>query len=214
MRGLAAWTGGIAALVEGRMEDALARLQEAQSLFDGLGQPHTAAETQVSQLMALAMLGRYDEAIATGQQARDTFLSHGDLRAAGKIELNLGNLRFRRDEYDQAESHYRAAHERFAAVNDVELLVMADNGLADVLTWESRFDEAVRIYEQAFATAQAAGLAVLQAMLKGNLGWLELSRGNHDHALQHLEHSQPGGAVHRRSPLAGCHRRVLIPGAA
>jgi CHAT domain-containing protein len=190
IRALAAWAGGIAALVEGHMEHALAQLQEAQALFDTLGQPHVAAETQVSQLMALAMLGQYDLAAAVGRQATDTFVTFGDLRAAGKIELNLGNLHFRRDAYTDAEHHYRAARERFAALGDVELLIMSDNGLADVLTWESRFDEAANLYRQSLARAEAAGLRVLQAMLEGNLGWLELSRGDYDHALQHLEQSR------------------------
>jgi CHAT domain-containing protein len=200
IRGLAAWTGGIAELIEGRMESALARLTEAQAAFEALGQSRTAADTQVSQLIALAMLGRYDEAVDTGRRARDAFVAHGDARAAGKIELNLGNLHFRRDAYADAERHYRAARALFSATSDVELLVMADNGLADVLTWQSRFDEAADLYARALAQAEAAGLRVLQAMLEGNLGWLELSRGDYDRALQHLEQSRRGFAALQLPP--------------
>jgi tetratricopeptide (TPR) repeat protein len=86
------WAAGIAALVEGRMEQAIRRLDDAEARFKSLCQPHTAASTQVSKLIALAMLGRYDEAIAAGLRARDIFLEHGDTMAAGKVELNMGNL--------------------------------------------------------------------------------------------------------------------------
>ena len=65
------WGSGIAALVGGRMEDAVRRLDESEARFHLLCQPHTAANTQVSKLIALAMLGRYEEAVETGLRARD-----------------------------------------------------------------------------------------------------------------------------------------------
>ncbi|HEX8117281.1 MAG TPA: hypothetical protein VF521_08415, partial [Pyrinomonadaceae bacterium] len=54
------WGRGIAALVGGRMEEAIRRLDEAESRFQQLCQPHTAGSTRVSKLIALALLGRYD----------------------------------------------------------------------------------------------------------------------------------------------------------
>src|SRR5207253_5914084 len=60
------WGQGIAALVGGRMEETIRRLDEAEARFRRLCQPHMAASTQVSKLIALAMLGRYEEAIETG----------------------------------------------------------------------------------------------------------------------------------------------------
>src|SRR5437660_2526908 len=92
---LLAWSEGIAALVGGRMERSVAHLEEAESRFQRLCLPHTAASTQVSKLIALAMLGRYEEAIETGLRARDIFLEHGDQLAAGKVEHNLGNICWR-----------------------------------------------------------------------------------------------------------------------
>ena len=99
VRALAAWTAGMAALqIEGAMEQALARLDEAVDRFETLQQPHTVAIVQVSRLHALAMLGWCDEAIACGMQSRDVLLAQGDILTAGKIEQNLGNIYFRRDD--------------------------------------------------------------------------------------------------------------------
>src|ERR1700749_2555223 len=58
---LRSWAEGIAALVVGQMEPAVAHRGDAEAGFRALCQPHAAASTQVSKLIALAMLGRYDE---------------------------------------------------------------------------------------------------------------------------------------------------------
>ncbi len=68
-RALSEWVGGIAALVEGQMERAIAQLDLAKAHLLSLGKAPTAAATQVSKLIALSMLGRYDEAIECGLQA-------------------------------------------------------------------------------------------------------------------------------------------------
>src|SRR5690348_14412635 len=44
------WGAGIAALVGGKMEEAIRRLDEAESRFQSLCQPHTAGATRVSKL--------------------------------------------------------------------------------------------------------------------------------------------------------------------
>ncbi|MFN2452752.1 MAG: hypothetical protein ABR577_00875, partial [Pyrinomonadaceae bacterium] len=114
---LALWIGGIASLVGGEMPRAIAQLDEAAQNFRSLGKEHAAASTQVSKLVALAMLGRYDEAIACGLVARDVLLAHRDTLAAGKIEHNIGNIYWRRDLYDEAEQYLTPAHEKFLAAD-------------------------------------------------------------------------------------------------
>src|ERR687888_636217 len=110
---LCSWAEGVAALVGGQMEQSVSHLNEAESRFRALCLPHTAAETQVSKLVALAMLGRYDEAVETGLRARDVFLEHGDQAAAGRVEHNIGNLCGRRDSYEEAEHYLSLARSRF-----------------------------------------------------------------------------------------------------
>jgi CHAT domain-containing protein len=187
---LADWTGGIAALTQGQMEDALERLDRAAAGFEGLGQPHPAAATQVSKLIALAMLGRYDEAVTCGQRARAVFLAQGDELAAGKIEQNLGNLHFRRDRYAEAERWYRAARARFEAVRDAQQLAQIDVCLAVALASQHRFHEAAQLYEAALPQTEAAGLEVTRAEIECNLGCLALFQGQFDRALDYLERSR------------------------
>jgi CHAT domain-containing protein len=172
------------------MEEAIAHLDAAASRFEQLDKAHTAAATQVSKLIALAMLGRYEEALACGTGARDTFLAHGDRLAAGKIEQNLGTMAWRRDRYSEAEQFHLAARARFAAAGDSELLVAAENGLANALASQSRVREAAERYEQALLSAREAGLELRQAEIECNLGNLALALGRYDRALDYLERSR------------------------
>lgn len=184
------WGQGIAALVGGRMEEAIRHLDEAESRFQSLCQPHTAASTQVSKLIALAMLGRYEEAIETGLRARDRFLEHGDLLEAGKIENNIGNIHFRRDRYREAEQFQRAAREHYAAAGDPVQLARIDNCLANTRVALHDFRSAEQLYQQALGYAEGAGLTATLAEIEGNMGNFALSQGRYDRALDFLERSR------------------------
>lgn len=184
------WGAGIAALVEGQMEQAVRRLDDAEARFQSLRHPHTAASTQVSKLIALAMLGRYDEAIATGLRARDRFLEHGDLLAAGKVENNIGNIYFRRDQYREAEQFQREAREHFASVGDRLQLAKIDNCLANTHVALHRFRAAEELYGQALAYAEDEGLTATLAEIEGNMGNFALFQGRYDRALDLLERSR------------------------
>lgn len=187
---LAAWTAGMAAQLNGQMEESIAHLDDAEARFQALQQCHNAAATQVSKLFALAVLGRYDEALACGERARDVFVTCGDIVAAGKIEQNLGNIHARRECYAEAERLFRSARDRFLAADDQKQLAQIDNCLANVLTSQHRFAEGAKLYEQALARAEVAGLDITQAEIECNLGCLALYQGRYDRALDYLERSR------------------------
>ena len=184
------WGQGIAALVGGRMEEAIRRLDESESRFQRLCQPHTAASTQVSKLIALAMLGRYEEAIETGLRARDIFLEYGDLPAAGKAEHNIGNLCVRRDRYEEGERYLKLARARFLPTDDLKQLAITENSLAYLYTLRHDFRSAEGLYREALARAEAAGLAATQAAIEASMGDLALFRGRYREALDLLERSR------------------------
>jgi len=192
---LACWTRGMAAVDAGHMETAIAYINEAEAVFTMLNQPHAAASTQVSKLIALAILGRYDEAIECGLQTREVFLALGDLLTVGKIEQNLGGIHFRRDNYREAEEFYRTARERFATLNALQDLTKAENNLATVLTAQHKFRQAAPLYQLALTHAQHEGFAVTQAEIECNLGCLKLFQGRFDQALDYLERSRRRYAV-------------------
>src|SRR2546421_6196039 len=104
---LRSWAEGIASLVAGQMERAVAHLEDAESRFQRLCLPHTAASTQVSRLIALAMLGRYDEAVEAGLFARGQVLAHRDTAAAGKVANKISNNYFPRDRYPGGQKFSR-----------------------------------------------------------------------------------------------------------
>jgi CHAT domain-containing protein len=188
---LATWTAGMAALhLDGQMELALARLDQAATEFTALGQALATAAIQVNRLHTLAVLGRYEEALACGLQARDVFVTHHDILNAGRIEQNLGNIYFRRDAFGEAERLYRAAQERYMVVGDQLQLAQIDNCLASALTWQHQFRGAAQLYEQALARAEAAGLQVTQAEIESNLGDQALFQGRYDRALDYMERSR------------------------
>lgn len=187
---LRAWGSGLEALVNGQMERAVDELNESHERFLALDKLHTATETQVSKLIALAMLGRYDEAIECGLRAREVLLANDDLLAAGKIEHNIGNIYFRRDQYPQAEEFQRAARERFLAAGDQTQITKIENSLALTLSAQHKIRPAEELYEQALARAKALNLLSTQAEIESSIGMLALYQGRYDRALDYLERSR------------------------
>ena len=184
------WTQGIEALISGDMTGAIATLDEARQVFLGLDKPHAAAATEVSKVIALAMLGLYDEAIVCALRARGVFLEHDDLLATGKIEHNIGNLYFRRDQYLEAEKFHTSARDRFIAVNHEKQLATINNCLANTHAVLHKFSSAAALYEEAAELAERAGVPVTQAEIEGNIGNFALLRGRYDEALDYLERSR------------------------
>ncbi|HEY2962030.1 MAG TPA: CHAT domain-containing tetratricopeptide repeat protein [Pyrinomonadaceae bacterium] len=190
IKALCLWTQGIESLINGDMTGAIGRLDEARHGFLALKKSHVAAATEVSKVMALAMLGLYDEAIACALRARTVFLEHDDLLAAGKIEHNIGNLYFRRDQYLDAESFHTSARERFIAVNHEKQLATINNCLANTHVVLHKFSSAAALYDEAAQLAERAGVPVTQAEIEGNIGNFALLRGRYDQALDYLERSR------------------------
>lgn len=184
------WAHGIEALIKGDMLGAIKTLDQAREGFLKLQKPHVAAATEVSKVIALAMLGLYDQAIACALRAREVFLEHDDLLAAGKIEHNIGNLYFRRDQYLEAEVFHTSARERFIAVNNEKQLATIDNCLANTHAILHKFSSAAALYEEAVQLAERAGVPVTQAEIEGNIGNFALLRGRYDQALDYLERSR------------------------
>jgi len=187
---LCLWSQGIEALIGGDMPGAIESLDRARAGFLKLNKPEVAASTEVSKVIALAMLGLYDEAIACALRAREVFLYTRNLLAAGKIEHNIGNLYFRRDQYREAETFHASARERFIAVNHEKQLATINNCLANTHAVLHKFSSAAALYEEAAQQAEHAGVPVTQAEIEGNIGNFALLRGRYDEALDYLERSR------------------------
>lgn len=187
---LAKWAASIAALIEGRMEQAVSLLDEAEAPFAALKKEYQVAEIQLAKSVGLAMLGRYEAAIDCGLRARQVFLQHDDLLATGKIEHNIGNLYFRRDRYHEAETFQSAARDRFALLNDQKQLASVNNCLANTHALLHKFKSADQLYQEAVGQAEASAVAVTQAEIEGNIGTFALLQGRYDRALDYLERAR------------------------
>ncbi len=187
---LAAWTDGVAAMVNGQLRRAVVRFDNAFQKFQDLKQDHAAASTQVAKLYPLAMLGRYDEAIESGLRARQTFFNCSDFAAAGRIEHNLGNIFQLSERYEKAEEFLRSARDRFVELRDSKTLAQITNSLAYVLSFRYKFSEAEQLYAEAFQLAEESGLVVTKAEIESNLGYFSLFQGRYDRALEFLERAR------------------------
>lgn len=190
VRALAAWTAGLVAMNDGRLPEAIERLDRAEQLFAATREDDRVAAVRTGKMRALAMQGRFDEAFTTGMAARTYCTATGDLLAAGKIEQNLGNLHFVRHNYVEAEQFYRLALTNFDRAGDQQQLAQIDNCLATTLTSQHRFAEAEALYASAIQRAEAADLDVTLAEIECNVGCLALYQGRYDRALEYLERSR------------------------
>lgn len=202
---LAHWTTGRASLhLDGQLELAVRRLDQARAEFIALGQENQAATVEVSRLIALALAGRYDEAIAAGEWARPLLIDHGDLLSAGRIEQNLGMIALRRDRYAEAESLFLLARDRYQQLDDQAQLAQIENNLGLVLLYQHRFREAQPLFDHALARAVTVGRQLTQAEIECNLGGLALATGRYDRALDLLEQAR-----RRYTTLGLTHKAVL-----
>lgn len=190
VRALYEWSLGLEYLIAGDMEMAIASLDRSEHSFLELGAVKLAASTQVSKLVALAMLGRYDEAITCGLRSREVFMAESDLLNLGKIEHNLGNIFFRRDRYREAEEFQRSALEHFKSVGDLIQLTKIGNSLALTLSQQHLTKQAEQLYEEALQRAESVGLKSTQAEIESSIGTLALYQGYYDRALDYLERSR------------------------
>ena len=192
VRGLAAWTAGIARVVRGQMAEAVTAFDQAAQALGDAGMPDPAAQTQVPKIMALSMLGQHEQAVECAVAAQRALLSLGNVAAASRVSLNLGGLMLRRDAYADAARHYRDAAVLFARTGDHLHSVLADIGLAGALASMGDFDEALRIYARARMRAVNQSLGQPLAMVDESVALVELARGRYREALAGLESARRG----------------------
>ena len=187
IEGLVEWTAGIASLTRGEMAEAVQCFDRAATALHAAGRADAAAQCQVPKIMALSMLGQHAEATACAVATQRALLALGNRRAAARVSQNLGVLQLRHDAYAEAARHFREASVLFARLGDPVNSVLADIGLADTLSAQGDFDEALRIYARARMRAGNQGLTLQLALVDESVALLDLARGLYRPALAGLE---------------------------
>jgi tetratricopeptide (TPR) repeat protein len=190
IRAIALWVVGISEITKAKFESAVANLDDASKIFVHIGKVNDSAQTQVAQVMALAMLGRYAEAIRTGHAALKVFVAQRDHLAAGKIEMNLSNIVSRRSLHREAERYCMSARRQFMKAGENSWKAMAENGLANTYAELNDFQKADRYYRMALETARSEKMLVTEAEIEASLGNLAMLRGLYAEALRFLELSR------------------------
>ena len=185
--GLAAWTAGIACLTRGEMAEAVLCFDRAAAALHAAGRHDPAAQSQVPKIMALSMAGQHAAATACAEATQRELLALGNRRAAARVTQNLGVLQLRGDAYAEAARHFRQASVLFARLGDPVNSVLADIGLADTLSAQGDFDEALRIYARARMRAGNQGLTLQLALVDESVALLDLARGQYRAALEGME---------------------------
>lgn len=183
---MADWAAGLAALTQGRLAEAGAGFDAAHAALQALGRHHEAAQTRVPRMIVFSVLGQHDEARECGEAALSAFVAAGDERSAGKVLLNLGTMLAQLNRNAEAAALFRQAAVRAARAGDRELSIRADIALANALTWQYDFDEALRVDERARMRARTHGFEVLEAQACSAIGRIELLRGHYGRALRTL----------------------------
>ena len=187
INGLAAWTAGIACLTRGEMAEAVLCFDRAAAALHAAGRHDPAAQSQVPKIMALSMAGQHAAAAACAEATQRELLALGNRRAAARVSQNVGVLQLRGDAYAEAARHFRQASVLFARLGDPVNSVLADIGLADTLSAQGDFDEALRIYARARMRAGNQGLTLQLALVDESVALLDLARGQYRAALAGME---------------------------
>ncbi|MDH3493950.1 MAG: CHAT domain-containing protein, partial [Acidobacteriota bacterium] len=190
IKSVALWIKGISEITEGKLEEALESLRQANQGFVELGKTYEAAQTRVAKLIPLGLLGEYERAITVAREALEIFESLNDELAAGKIEMNMANVFERQGQYRQAKESCLAARNRFAALDQTTWLVMAENDLARALVMLNEFDDAEQRYSDALEIARKEKMKLTEAEILSSLGNLQTLRGQFGDALRSLELSR------------------------
>ncbi|MFD8085045.1 BTAD domain-containing putative transcriptional regulator [Kitasatospora sp. NPDC059722] len=98
--------------------------------------------------------GRLADAAAAVAQAADAL---GDQRSLGRAEFVRGNLAVQAARLDEAAEHSRRAADACRAGGDVVVLQQALNDLGLLAQFQHRYQEAVRLYDEANSLARALG---------------------------------------------------------
>lgn len=132
--------------VTGDTQLALGNYDEAEAAYQKLAALGPGPGLYSRQAIWADLHGDHAQALSLMQQAADLAWQSGDYRESlAWYDFQLGELNFKSGNLKEAEAHYKAANQTFAN----NYLALA--GLGKVRAAQGRYDEAVKLYEQAVA---------------------------------------------------------------
>jgi class 3 adenylate cyclase/tetratricopeptide (TPR) repeat protein len=177
----------------------LALLGEAETLARALDDRARLGRVLVGMVAVLRMTGTPDGAMAAGQQALELAAALGESALQARVSYTLGQAYHAIGDFGRAAELLRRnveAADRESGTPSTDLRIRSRAGLALTLSALGAFAEGQRHGEEALRLASLAGRGPTPIMVHGGLGYLYLTQGDLEHAIQVLE---PGLAFCRAS---------------
>jgi tetratricopeptide (TPR) repeat protein len=187
---IACWLLGRALKMAGRVEDALAPLDEAEERFDALAQD---GDTNAAAMLgtvagdrggAWLALGRLDAAEASYRRAITIAERNGDRHSAAVDRVQLGSVQLSRHRLEEALATYERALPELEAFQDLGSVGIVWHQIGRVLEEAQHWDRAEEAYQRSLRTAVELGDLSGQASTLGQIGLLYRRLGRLEESTQ------------------------------
>jgi tetratricopeptide (TPR) repeat protein len=173
----------------GQYEAAYQEAQEAQRLFQQVGNRGGTARANVLLGMTSYRLGRVEQAREYLQEAVEMARQTGEPRLRLTAIDTLADVLCHFGEYETAQRYFEEALETSRTLGDLYYSALILNNLGTVHFTQQRFDQASSCYQECLELCQRVGDRVGEAIALSNLAEIASLEGKHEHAWQLCEQS-------------------------
>jgi adenylate cyclase len=171
----------------GRLDDALARLRQAQAIFEELSDERGLASTLRILGDVQVKAGRLDESVAALRRGLELAERVGSVEEVGGCLINIGVVEERREAFQEAIECDRRAIEEFERIGHGSGRARGYANLAYHLMLAGEYDEAERWCERTLDLSRAIGYSVTVADAIDTIAAIEIRRGNFTTGAQRAE---------------------------
>ncbi len=156
--------------LQGELKEARAALEEAQRLFQHLGNPRRERDVFLKMAIASAQTGELETALRMFEDYLGIFAKHGDPLNEAIVKLNLANVYIYLGELEKAETLVKATEDVFEDRGTLREIAQANVILGNIYYYMGRLVPTRENYEQALATFRSIGDRERIARSLANLG--------------------------------------------
>jgi tetratricopeptide (TPR) repeat protein len=172
----------------GKFGDAIAALEQAESLLGGVATPFEESYMYGLRGLCLFRLGKSEDALVAHRKAHDIRKSSGDLEGQANSLNNLGMVAVSERRYQVAEEAFGESLALFCRLGNRPGAAMTLNNLGDLYLKQGRDALAEARLREAHDLAEKLGYMAERVTTTANLAEVYLLRGNHGEAHRLLEH--------------------------
>jgi tetratricopeptide (TPR) repeat protein len=173
----------------GKFEEALAKLEKAQKIFEELERQNEIANSYHQIGIIQQTRGDGAAALAAYQKALSLFEQLNDRDGVARSQHQIGLIHQARGDYAKAQAAFEKSLELAESLNDRPGVVVTLSNLGALAQEQGDSDKARRFYQQSLAMAREIGDRLGEAQLLHNLGVLAQTSGEYGLAKQLYQES-------------------------